>query len=71
MRSKDFRDAARYSSGTPSTVSIATVPRTRSAFAVSGVSPVSIVSATFGRDESARALGEVGAVHTMMHSPVQ
>ena len=25
--SKDFRDAARYSSGTPSTVSIATVPR--------------------------------------------
>ena len=43
----------------------------RTAFAVSGEPPVSIVSATFGRDESARTLGEVGAVETTMCSPAR
>ncbi|AGZ54557.1 hypothetical protein MKAN_28755 [Mycobacterium kansasii ATCC 12478] len=33
--------------------------------------PVSIVNATCGRRESARAFGEVGAVETTMRSPVQ
>ena len=70
--SNDFADAAMYSSGTPSTVSMArTRPRTRRAFAVSGELPVSIVSATFARAESARIFGEVGAVQTTMRSPFQ
>jgi hypothetical protein len=66
-----FVDAAMYSSGTPSTVSIATRTRTSRALTFAGVLPVSMLSATVGRDESARTLGEVGAVQTTMRSLFQ
>ncbi|HET8953311.1 MAG TPA: hypothetical protein VFN44_22505 [Solirubrobacteraceae bacterium] len=46
-------------------------PRTRSAFASVGVSPASIVSATFGRDDSALTLGAVVAVQTTIWLPFQ
>ena len=46
-------------------------PRTRSAFASVGVSPTSIVIATFGRDDSAFTLGAVAAVQTTIRFPFQ
>lgn len=46
-------------------------PRTRSAFASVGVSPRSIVIATFGRDDSAFTLGAVAAVQTTIWLPFQ
>jgi hypothetical protein len=45
-------------------MSMVASPRTRSAFASVGVSPTSIVTATFGRNDSAFTLGAVAAVHT-------
>jgi len=66
-----FVDAATYSSGTPSTMSTLARPRTRSAFASVGVSPRSIVIATFGRDDSAFTLGAVAAVQTTIWLPFQ
>ena len=70
-RSSDFLEAARYSSGTPSTISTVAVPRTSRAFASLGVLPTSIVTATSGRDGSARALGAVVAVQMTICSPFQ
>ena len=66
-----FLDAARYSPGTPSTISTAAIPRTGSDFASLGVLPASIVTATSGRDESAWTLGAVVAVQMTMRSPSQ
>ena len=66
-----FFAAAMYSSATPSTMSTPASPRTRSALASAGVSPVSIVIATFGRDESAFTLGAVTAVQTTIWLPFQ
>jgi hypothetical protein len=62
-------DASRYSSGMPSTTSMAATPRTERV--LSAPSSESIVSATCGRADRARNLGEVGAVHTMIRPPVQ
>jgi hypothetical protein len=66
-----FVDAATYSSGTLLTMSTLASPRTRSAFASVGVSPTSIVIATFGRDDSAFTLGAVAAVQTAISFPFQ
>ena len=66
-----FLDAAMNSSGTPSTMSTRASPRTRSDFASVDVSPTSIVSATFGRDESAVTLGAVAAVQMTIRLPSQ
>jgi hypothetical protein len=66
-----FVDAATYSSGTPSTMSTLASPCTRSAFACVGVSPTSIVIATFGRDDSPCTLGAVTAVQTTIWFPFQ
>jgi hypothetical protein len=46
-------------------------PRTRSALASVGVSPTSIVIATFGRDDSAFTLGAVAAVQMTIWFPFQ
>ena len=62
---------ARYSWGTPSTMSTLASPRTRSAFASVGVSPTSIVIAMFGRDDNAFTLGAVAAVQTTIWFPFQ
>ena len=70
-RSIDFADIAMYSSATPATVSIEAMPRMSSDFAPPGESPLSMASATFGRDDSAATFGEVVAVQTMMRSPFQ
>ena len=66
-----FVDAAKYSSGTPLTMSTLASPRTRSAFASVGVSPTSIVIATLGRDDSDFTLGAVAAVQMTIWFPFQ
>ena len=52
-------------------MSTVAIPRTSKAFASLGVLPTSIVTATSGRDESARTLGAVVAVQMTMCSPFQ
>jgi hypothetical protein len=66
-----FLAPARYSSGTPSTISTLARPRIERARAWSGASPTSIVRATSGRADSAVTLGEVVAVEITTWSPVQ
>jgi hypothetical protein len=61
----------RCSGGTPSTTSIAAVPRIRSCLASPGVAPVSIVSATSGRSARASTFGALGAVQMTTRSPSQ
>jgi hypothetical protein len=69
--SSAFFAPSRYSPATPSTVSSCASPRTRRLFAAAGVSPTSIVIATFGRADSACTFGDVVAVQTTMRSPFQ
>ena len=64
----DFAAAARYSGGTPSTISMRAVPRSRSSLA--GGPIASIVSATCGCFSSAATFGAVGAVQTTTVVPV-
>src|SRR6266403_5149208 len=57
-----FLDAARYSGGTPSTISMAAVPRTSKT--CGGKAFVSTVNATFGFVFSADTLGACGSVQS-------
>src|SRR5438445_8191903 len=64
-----FLDAARYSGGIPSTISMAAVPRTSKTWG--GKAFVSTVNATFGFAFSADTLGASGTVHRTNSAPFQ
>ena len=69
--SRNFFAPAMYSSVTPLTIYMRAVPRTESALAVLGRSPVSMLSATSGRADSAVTFGELAAVDRTISVPVQ